>query len=160
MGRRKRKKKPSSRAIRRRKLWLANPRCHWCGTETRLPEVPNQGGIVKVVATIDHLYSRYHPLPAADREMHTVLACVPCNAMRARRENLVFRDFVRTLEALGRLSMTNRQKVQAFRDAISMINGHDHSVLGEDADGQAIALTYIGTPGLKVARYSDAIIEI
>lgn len=148
MGRRKRKKKRRSIVIRRRNLWLANPCCHWCGTGTCLPEEPNQGGVTKVVATVDHLYSRYYPLPPADREMHTVLACLPCNAMRARRENLVFRDFVRTLEALGRLGMTNRQKVQAFRDALSVTNGQDHSILPDDADGKAIALSYVWAAGI------------
>ena len=143
MGR-KRRKKLRAAAIRRRYLWFSDPFCHWCGTETRLPEVPNKGGIVMLVATLDHLYSRYHPIPPADRELQTVLSCLPCNALRARRENLIFRDFIRTLDLLGRRGMTNRQKVQAFRDALTMVCGRNNSILSDDADGKMIALAFAG----------------
>lgn len=146
MGR-KRRKKLRSAAIRRRNLWLANPCCHWCGKETSLPEIKNQSGTSKVMATVDHLYSRYHSLPSADREAQTVLACLPCNSKRCRKENLVFRDFIRTLDLLGRRGMTNRQKVQAFRDALTMVNGRNDSIMPDDADGQAIALVFLRVTG-------------
>jgi hypothetical protein len=66
-----------SRPTRRRQLWRRDPRCFWCGRETRFdaPEGADD------LATLEHVYARTHPkrqsprrhLPAA------VLACYRCN---------------------------------------------------------------------------------
>jgi len=77
-----------------------------------------------------------------------VLSCEPCNADRSRRENLVFRDFVWTLEVLGWRALTNRQKVSAFAEALSLQAEWRSAHLPADADGQGLALSY-----LKMERF-------
>jgi hypothetical protein len=68
------------------------------------------------MATLDHLYSRFHPHRQAGVGEEVVLACIECNAARCRRENLVFRDFVRALGQRGMptSAWSNRQKIGAF----------------------------------------------
>jgi hypothetical protein len=143
MGRRKQRNRRRQAVIRRRNLWLANPRCHWCGTPTFLPETPGPHSTIERKATLDHLFSRFHPQPARKLARRTVLACESCNAQRARRENLVFRDFVWTLEVLGRRGLNNRQKVKAFVEALALMLGGKIAVMPTDADGQILALNYI-----------------
>lgn len=138
---RKRRKKPKHRKLRRHNLWQADPRCHWCGRHTLLPGTPGLKAAAGITATLDHLYSRFHP--ERGRDSATVLSCAPCNAGRSRRENLVFRDFVWTLKVLGWRTLTNRQKVAAFAAALSVQAGWRSAHLPADADGQALALVYL-----------------
>ncbi|MDY0074173.1 MAG: hypothetical protein RBR77_16190 [Thauera sp.] len=114
-----------------KRLWQADQRCHWCRQVTRLPPSPLYGsaGITAdrclPLATVDHLYSRLHPLRDLDgpSTAHTVLACKACNAARCRQENLLFRDFLRGMAALGWMPATNRLKVRAFREALARCGG-------------------------------------
>lgn len=140
---RKRRKKLKHGKLRRHNLWQADPRCHWCGRHTLLPGTPGLKAAAGITATLDHLYSRFHP--ERGRDNTTVLSCEPCNAERSRRENLVFRDFVRTLEVLGWWALTNRQKVAAFAEALSLQAEWRSAHLPADADGQALALSYLKT---------------
>lgn len=92
--------KPKPRAIREKKtetertlrmrvrLFNADHHCFWCGVETvfdkRFERQPN-------FATVDHLYSRWHP-ERKTRHVQSqgvlhVLACSSCNGERAGREN-------------------------------------------------------------------------
>lgn len=76
----------------RQKLWDDNPRCHWCGCVTTIPDrharsykdfKPND-------ATLDHMFSkldaRRGTTPAGTR--CNVLACRKCNNDRARATEL------------------------------------------------------------------------
>jgi hypothetical protein len=69
------------------KLWQQDPKCHWCHRETKLLNIPEiQGEADPLMATIDHLVSRYHPHRWVKRDQTKVLACYECNAKRAREE--------------------------------------------------------------------------
>ena len=138
---RKKRKEIQHGKLRRRALWQADPRCHWCGRQTLLPGTPGLKAAAGITATLDHLYSRFHPERSRDNTM--VLSCAPCNAGRARRENLVFRDVVWTLDVLGWRALSNRQKVAAFAAALSLDEGWRSAHLPADAGGQALALVYI-----------------
>lgn len=70
--------------VRRRNLWLADPHCHWCGSLTALPGAATASGLR--LATIDHLFSRFHPVRQETASVPTVLACRECNAERGRQE--------------------------------------------------------------------------
>lgn len=74
---------------RRRALWEKDNRCHWCGIETIWSE--NSNGINPAdSATLDHIYSKYHPKrlkPNTTREIRYVLACQQCNHKRGREED-------------------------------------------------------------------------
>jgi hypothetical protein len=70
----------------RQRLFRVNPHCFWCGVLTVLDgmRLPN-------FATVDHLYSRWHPERRArhvnrDGTLH-VLACQNCNQERALAES-------------------------------------------------------------------------
>lgn len=75
-------------AARLKKLWEADPKCHWCGKPTVLILVPPGvaiGGRVFNAATIDHLRSRLDPNrqePNSGVDIRTVLACWRCNQQR------------------------------------------------------------------------------
>lgn len=147
---RKKRKEIQHGKLRRRALWQADPRCHWCGRQTLLPGTPGLKAAAGITATLDHLYSRFHPERSRDNTM--VLSCAPCNAGRARRENLVFRDFVWTLDVLGWRALSNRQKVAAFAAALSLDEGWRSAHLPADADGQALALIYLKILHAEVPR--------
>lgn len=81
----------NSRLGRRKvRLWLSDPRCHWCGRVTVLASLIGKRRQFAELATIDHLYSRLHPLRSAPkrhpREERTVIACHECNLRRSQRE--------------------------------------------------------------------------
>jgi len=69
------------------KLYQADARCHWCKRITILTNIPEiHGEPDPLMATIDHLVSRYHPERWVKRDLTKVLACYECNARRAREE--------------------------------------------------------------------------
>lgn len=70
---------------RRRKLWEANPQCHWCGVLTVIDGRCNSRNPTR--ATLDHLRSRLDPKRGTDFDESTVLACWKCNNERARQED-------------------------------------------------------------------------
>lgn len=62
----------------RRKLFKEDPYCFWCGCLTTLD---HDNPRLTTLATVDHLYSRWHP--ARSRRKHIkVLACLACNQRR------------------------------------------------------------------------------
>ena len=69
------------------KLWQADKRCYWCRRETKLINVTEiQGPADPLMATIDHLVSRYSPQRWVKRDKTKVLACYECNARRGMEE--------------------------------------------------------------------------
>lgn len=69
------------------KLWQFDKRCHWCGIETKLLNVPEiEGPAPDDMATIDHLVSRYDIRRWIKRGNAKVLSCYKCNARRAAEE--------------------------------------------------------------------------
>lgn len=74
------------------RLFRADPHCFWCGVEVQLERmVVQRKDNLSTLATVDHLYSRWHP---ERKERHTsqesgvlhVLACHDCNQERAAAE--------------------------------------------------------------------------
>lgn len=71
------------------KLHQEDPRCHWCQKETILTNVPEiRGDPNPLMATVDHLVSRYSPYRWVRRDVTKVLACYECNSRRAKEETL------------------------------------------------------------------------
>src|SRR5689334_267261 len=71
---------------RRHKLFMQEPRCHWCGELTEYHEMPGGGKPGPNEATIDHIYSKRDPR----RELFPgkwVNAHNRCNLKRAEIEN-------------------------------------------------------------------------
>lgn len=76
----------SNRRFKER-LWQNDPSCHWCKRPTKLLHIAEiQGEADPLMATIDHLVSRYHPERWVRRDLTKVLACYECNAKRSREE--------------------------------------------------------------------------
>ena len=69
-----------------------DPRCHWCGRVTILTDEPNlKGSPNPLMATIDHVVSRYHVhrwVKKKKNQKRKVLACYECNHSRSVRETL------------------------------------------------------------------------
>ena len=70
----------------RLRLFRANPHCFWCGCVVYLDTLQDAINL----ATVDHLYSRLHPLRESEHKhqknvLH-VLACRICNQERAQCE--------------------------------------------------------------------------
>ena len=72
----------------RNKLFEENPFCHWCGKAVIKLEGEWGRNIQPNLATLDHLYSRLHPLRTAPRpnDPAFVLACYKCNHKRGEEE--------------------------------------------------------------------------
>lgn len=85
-------------------MWERDPACHWCGIVTVLPNAANR--MPRNMATIDHLWPRYHPNRLAG-DHAVVLACYGCNERRNRddyktrtaEENRAIADQMRDLRA-------------------------------------------------------------
>lgn len=80
-------RKGKAKPTRRRQLWRRDPRCFWCGIETRFDAYDEPDA-----ATVEHLYSRRHPKRGkTDKHLpSTVLACRKCNSGRGAPEARVF----------------------------------------------------------------------
>lgn len=85
----------SSWARRRVALWLAQGgKCFWCARATLLPGHDGyfrtkQGALSGYAATVDHIYSKLHPLRyqfQASHDMPYVMACSTCNNKRSKAE--------------------------------------------------------------------------
>lgn len=73
---------PSRRRRRYREaLWRYDPHCFWCGKLTVLTEATQRNA-----ATLDHLYSQFHPKRNSNGLTDTVLACRACNIQRGDYE--------------------------------------------------------------------------
>lgn len=71
-------------------IWKKDPRCYWCKRETTL-EGRDTGDVLPHTATLEHLYSKFHPhrlTPNTTQEIRRVLACYECNHKRGRDEFL------------------------------------------------------------------------
>ena len=73
------------------KLYELDPHCHWCKQKTVLTDVKkmNKRTINPLMATVDHVYSRYDLrrfVKKTPNEVRKVLACFNCNNTRARQE--------------------------------------------------------------------------
>lgn len=79
----------SNRELKLR-LFAKDPHCYWCKRETILTNVPEiKGKPNPLMATIDHLVSRYHPerwVQKNEGEQRRVLACFECNNRRSKEE--------------------------------------------------------------------------
>lgn len=73
-------------------LYRQDPRCHWCKRVTKLTcEKFIRGHADPLMATIDHVVSRYHPHRWVKKKKHhrrKVLACYECNHNRSVQETL------------------------------------------------------------------------
>jgi hypothetical protein len=73
-------------------LFKQDPRCHWCKRVTKLIcEKSLKGEADPLMATIDHVISRYHPHRWVKRktgQKRKVLACYQCNHSRSTQETL------------------------------------------------------------------------
>ncbi len=73
-------------------LYNEDPRCHWCGRKTKLIcEKALKGNADELMATIDHIVSRYSPYRFVKRKQgqkRKVLACYSCNHGRSIQETL------------------------------------------------------------------------
>ena len=72
-------------------LYQKDPRCHWCGRITKLICDSNIRHVDPLMATIDHVVSRYHVhrwVKKNGKHKHKVLACYECNHNRSVQETL------------------------------------------------------------------------
>lgn len=126
---------------RRLRMFKRNPHCFWCGVEVVLfGGGPN-------LATIDHLYSRLHPLRASkhasghDRAnvLH-VLACTACNSERGTCD-LAKRVFIPRLESR-----------REFAELASAVTGQEVSIEYELIYGDAPPIQRTNKPTRRVKR--------
>jgi hypothetical protein len=71
----------------RRNLWRRDPHCHWCGKKTLLLTPPSHRGLEPhpLLATRDHVYSKFQPEERERFGNPVVLSCFACN----RRRNIL-----------------------------------------------------------------------
>jgi hypothetical protein len=72
-------------------LYKRDPRCHWCRRITKLICEPNLRHVDPLMATIDHIVSRYHVhrwIKKTGKKRRKVLACYECNHRRSVQETL------------------------------------------------------------------------
>jgi transcription elongation factor Elf1 len=72
-------------------LYEKDPRCHWCGRVTKLICEPHLREVDSLMATIDHVVSRYHVhrwVKKKKNQRRKVLACYECNHSRSVKETL------------------------------------------------------------------------
>ena len=76
----------SNRKLKLR-MWRNDDRCHWCKRPTKLLNIPEISGRADpLMATVDHLVSRYSTHRWVKREKTKVLACYECNKKREVQE--------------------------------------------------------------------------
>lgn len=79
-----------SNRLRKESLFNQNPNCHWCGRLTVLTNIAEIKGTPNpLMATIDHVISRFNPERWVKRkpgQVRKVLACFECNNRRSTEE--------------------------------------------------------------------------
>ena len=91
-------------------LFNENPYCHWCGEKTTLTNVSHiKGQPDPMMATIDHVISKYDPRRWVKGQQKKVLACFKCNARRSAEET----------ERLGREEIVRRSTTGFSFDRVS-----------------------------------------
>ena len=125
------------------KLWQTDPRCHWCRRTTKLLNIPEiQGEADPLMATIDHLVSRYHPQRWVHRDQTKVLSCYECNSKRAieetkklSREELVHRGQGFSLNPRGKpIFVESLDSLDAVLDKMK-----EHGISPYDRSGNTTA---------------------
>lgn len=77
------------RKFLREKLYQEqNGICYWCERQTILQDFPafSDGPPNPLIATLDHLYHKCHPLRYVDNIKKHVMACYECNQERSIRQ--------------------------------------------------------------------------
>jgi len=105
----------------RPRLYLADPHCFWCGIRVYLNVSSSQPDF----ATVDHLYSRFHPEREGRHKqggtLH-VLACRTCNQERATaetRQQIFIPKLKEREEFARRADATMARKLHAERVEVS-----------------------------------------
>jgi hypothetical protein len=114
----------------RTKMFAENPHCYWCGKELVLWE-GDSGKMPDNGATIDHLYSRLHPLRLKKTgDLRRVLSCRWCNNERSREETKVLyndkhrkKSGNKPLSSFGYLERKRRLAILKMRVERSDIGG-------------------------------------
>lgn len=112
----------SNRELKLR-LHAKDPKCHWCKRETVLTNVPEIKGMPDpLMATIDHLVSRYHPerwVKKNPEEPRRVLACFECNQRRCREETELLPPHIRS--AIGKGYSLNPRGKALFHQTVESV---------------------------------------
>lgn len=100
----------TTKAIKRKRnaMWIADPRCCYCGTITvRVEDLNLKPGDSSPLnmATLDHVYSINHPF--RDRE-EFVLACHECNAIKSLIESKDSSLLIQKEKSIKQLMIINR----------------------------------------------------
>lgn len=115
-------------------LWQQDPRCHWCKRVTKLTNLATlRGHPDPLMATIDHVVSRYHPhrwVKKKKNHQRKVLACYQCNHSRSVQETLCL-SRAEVLKRSQGFSLSPRGKpkiikpVENVREALAHLNSSD-----------------------------------
>lgn len=109
----------SNRELKER-LWKENSRCHWCGRETKLLNIPEiKGPAPADLATVDHLVSRLCIQRWVKRGNTKVLACYECNVKRAAKETAALSK--EELKRRGRGFSLNPRGKPIFIEALTSV---------------------------------------
>jgi len=112
----------SNRELKLR-LHAKDPKCHWCKRETILTNVPEiKGKPNPLMATVDHLVSRYHPerwVKKEDQEPRRVLACFECNNRRSKEETNMLPAHIRS--AIGKGYTMNPRGKALFHNTVETV---------------------------------------
>ena len=105
------------------RLHAKDPKCHWCKRTTILTNVPEiKGKPDPLMATIDHLISRYHPerwVKKGEQEPRRVLACFECNQKRQIDETNQLPAHIRV--AVGRGYSLNPRGKALFHQTVETV---------------------------------------
>lgn len=82
--------KDANNTINKRRLWMRDPHCHWCGVLTRLPLPGEENCSAHDAATLDHVIPKLQRQRISDRDK-VVLACHMCNQQRDAVDRLKWR---------------------------------------------------------------------
>lgn len=95
--------------VRVARMWVNDPRCHWCKVVTTRVT----GGQIRLephAATYDHLYHKSDPMRSTRKGRHVgVLACYECNQKRGRDEH------IKTLPAWNRFLIKYNLPIPVYK---------------------------------------------
>ena len=111
-------------------LWQKDNKCHWCKRVTKLICEANLRHVDPLMATIDHVVSRYHVhrwVKKKHKGRRKVLACYECNHRRSVQETLGL-SRAEVLQRSRGFSLSPRGKpkiikpVKNVREALAKLN--------------------------------------
>ena len=121
-------------------LWQEDPRCHWCKRVTHLTNLPTlRGHPDPLMATIDHVVSRYHVHRWVQKKKdhkRKVLSCYECNHKRSVQETICL-SRAEVLKRSKGFSLSPRGKptvikpLPTARQALAKLNSFDNVVTDE-----------------------------